>query len=75
MGALLGKAECLKNLEKKICQGEFPTKEEIEGVPAVTGAMIFGYSETDRIASKYQKRSRTPVYISLDLTQILLVYS
>ena len=50
VGTLIGKAEFLKNLEKKICTGAFPTQEEIGEAKAVTGAEIFGYSEQDRIA-------------------------
>ena len=50
---LISKAESLKNLEVKITKGGFPTPEEIASVPGVNGLMIFGYSEQERIASKY----------------------
>ena len=53
VGALIGKAEFLKDLERKITTtGYFPSDEDKANSKAVTAAQILGYSEQDRIASK-----------------------
>jgi hypothetical protein len=49
VGTLIGMAENLKNLEKKISQGGSLTKEDTAGVKAITGELLFGYNEQERI--------------------------
>ena len=49
VAALLGVAEKLSALQKRLEQGGNMTKEETGQVQAVSGEMLFGYDEAERI--------------------------
>ena len=49
VAALLGVAEKLSALQKRLEEGANMTKEETTHVQAVTGELLFGYNEAERI--------------------------